>query len=770
MRRGLFVLWCALVLALPVSALARRGSNPRISGVRPAPVARTGPQQLRVSGWGFKAGLRPSTGSASSVTNTAFTWTVTFPSPGTSQLSVSNPDGETSDPFPIVVAASTEVQTVGPPTLACPAPVQWTTPDGASDTVRYPAPVVSGGAQPVSTTCVPASGSLFPVGQTTVSCTATDALNRTATCSFPVTVLAPTSENSPVPPPTISCPFNQTASSPNGGAVSASYPAPNVTGGVAPVSTSCSPASGSTFSVGTTPVACSATDSLKRTAACQFTMTVLGSTNQAPTLSQYRISGTAPLVGATSPYAGNATFSDGSSRTVDPSQATWNSSNFGIARWVAPGQLQGVAAGTTTITSVYGGMTASQSVTVTAASTTTPPAPTPVSSGKALLSQNDLTFLGGFQIPSPGPSGGATEWGKGFTIRNGKLLSIAGDHTLDEWNIPTTLGQTAATFPNATPVRGWGNVFRVRWTTQYGSDSGFVHGMYWDPIDQRLYWDYGDTYKANLNPDPSMGYTTLNDANGSFVSVDSWQVGDNSKMTMGGVLAIPDWWSTQHTPGKRLAAGFGGYESIVATGPASMGLSLFAFNPADLATTPSHGKINSTTMVMYPYNQGCTGRMQRDTNYTTEFDNCNPVNGVGFNTWVDITWQSAVWIDTPTKTGILVVHVEGNGRVWYQTSTGHAERGSHWMRVYHPDDLADVAHGVKQPWDIQPRLSWPVQFPAQFTYPLPGWQDEPTYMVTGVVYDPTTQKLYVAVRFAIGPGVNQLTSSNRTAIYVFQVS
>jgi hypothetical protein len=53
---------------------------------------------------------------------------------------------------------------------------------------------------------------------------------------------------------------------------------------------------------------------------------------------------------------------------------------------------------------------------------------------------------------------------------------------------------------------------------------------------------------------------------------------------------------------------------------------------------------------------------------------------------------------------------------------------------------------------------------------LPGWQDEPTYMVTGVVYDSTTQKLYVAVRFAVGPGVNQLTSSNRTAVYVFQVS
>jgi hypothetical protein len=392
------------------------------------------------------------------------------------------------------------------------------------------------------------------------------------------------------------------------------------------------------------------------------------------------------------------------------------------------------------------------------------------SGAKTLLKQTDLTFLGGFKIPSPGPSGGAAEWGKCLTIRNGKICTISLDHTFDEWNIPTTLGQTNATFPNASPARGWGNVFRVRWTTQYGGDSGFVHGMYWDPIGQRLYWNYGDTYKANLNLDPSLGYTTFNDAAGTFSSVNCWQVGHNSKMTMGGVLPIPDWWSQLHTPGKRLAAGFGGYESIVATGPASMGLALFAFDPAALASTPSHGMIPHTTMVMYPYNVGCGGRMQRDTDYHTEFDSCNPSGGIGYNTWVDIIWQDAVWIDTPTKTGVLLCHVEGNGRVWYQTSTGHAERGSHWFRVYDPADLADVVHGVKQPWAIQPRNTWAFNFPAQFTYPLPTWQDEPTYLVNGVCYDPTTSRLYVSIRFAYGPTPNTLTSNNRTVVYVFGVS
>ena len=50
-------------------------------------------------------------------------------------------------------------------------------------------PIVANGKLPVSTVCTPAAGSAFAVGQKTVTCTATDALQRVATCSFAVTVL-----------------------------------------------------------------------------------------------------------------------------------------------------------------------------------------------------------------------------------------------------------------------------------------------------------------------------------------------------------------------------------------------------------------------------------------------------------------------------------------------------------------------------------------------------------------------------------------------------
>jgi lysophospholipase L1-like esterase len=62
---------------------------------------------------------------------------------------------------------------------------------GMAVPVTYGAATTVNGSAPVVTVCTPASGSVFSVGVSTVTCTATDALQRTDTCSFPVTVVAP---------------------------------------------------------------------------------------------------------------------------------------------------------------------------------------------------------------------------------------------------------------------------------------------------------------------------------------------------------------------------------------------------------------------------------------------------------------------------------------------------------------------------------------------------------------------------------------------------
>ncbi len=59
-------------------------------------------------------------------------------------------------------------------------------PDGLA--ISYPTPEAQFGQTPVNVSCSPESGSMFRIGQTAVDCTATDALNRQATCRFSVTI------------------------------------------------------------------------------------------------------------------------------------------------------------------------------------------------------------------------------------------------------------------------------------------------------------------------------------------------------------------------------------------------------------------------------------------------------------------------------------------------------------------------------------------------------------------------------------------------------
>src|SRR5688572_31108387 len=74
------------------------------------------------------------------------------------------------------------------PSLTCPAPVSLVSPDGARVPFQFPIPTPVNGKAPVTVSCsgMPAAG--YPAGSTVVTCTATDALSRQASCNFTVTV------------------------------------------------------------------------------------------------------------------------------------------------------------------------------------------------------------------------------------------------------------------------------------------------------------------------------------------------------------------------------------------------------------------------------------------------------------------------------------------------------------------------------------------------------------------------------------------------------
>jgi hypothetical protein len=79
-----------------------------------------------------------------------------------------------------------------PPTLFLPSPITVEAPDGTSSAaVSYYASAGDDVDPNPTFGCSPPSGASFPVGTSTVDCSATDASGNTATGSFAVTVLAP---------------------------------------------------------------------------------------------------------------------------------------------------------------------------------------------------------------------------------------------------------------------------------------------------------------------------------------------------------------------------------------------------------------------------------------------------------------------------------------------------------------------------------------------------------------------------------------------------
>jgi hypothetical protein len=160
-----------------------------------------------------------------------------------------------------------------PPVLTLPANISVTTTNPAGTVVNYTATADQG-----TVTCNPPSGSVFPVNVTAVLCSATSAFGTT-NGSFSVTVTLVIST-----PPTLNLPADivREATGPAGAMVAYVATATDSIDGNIPVT--CTPASGSTFAIGTTLVQCSATNSNSQTTNGSFNVTVRDTTPPTLTL------------------------------------------------------------------------------------------------------------------------------------------------------------------------------------------------------------------------------------------------------------------------------------------------------------------------------------------------------------------------------------------------------------------------------------------------------------------------------------------------------
>jgi M6 family metalloprotease-like protein len=138
--------------------------------------------------------------------------------------------------------------------------------------VDYPDPVVRPGdcrTGPV-VTCDPPSGSLFPPGRTTVTCTASNDCDERESCTFTVTV------NRDITPPRIRCPGDLVVQAADENGAVVNYPLPSAIDDQDrnPIVT-CTPPPGSLFPIGRTTVNCVAVDACTNRSTCTFSITVV---------------------------------------------------------------------------------------------------------------------------------------------------------------------------------------------------------------------------------------------------------------------------------------------------------------------------------------------------------------------------------------------------------------------------------------------------------------------------------------------------------------
>lgn len=260
--------------------------------------------------------------------------------------------------------------------------LEATSPAGAAFSWADPT-ALDDGTTSVPVTCVPPSGTTFPIATTTVTCTAVDPDTlEESSQPFDVKVEDTTA-------PTLSLPDNITAEATgaSGAAVSYSASATDIVDG--DISPNCSPASGSTFPLGTTTVNCSAADTRSNSTSGSFTVTVQDTTAPSLTLpGDISVPATGPS-GASVSFTVTASDLVDATPTVNCSPASGSTFPLGVTtvNCTATDDASNSAPG-------------SFSVTVT---DTTPPS---------------LTLPGNMIVPATGPSGAVVT----FTVTASDLI------------------------------------------------------------------------------------------------------------------------------------------------------------------------------------------------------------------------------------------------------------------------------------------------------------------------------------------------------------
>jgi hypothetical protein len=165
--------------------------------------------------------------------------------------------------FNVVVSDTTK------PVITCPGNVVvGNDPDACGAVVSFSAPVASDNCSVSSVVSVPPSGSFFPVGNTLITSTATDASGNQQTCTFTVTV-------NDTQKPTVTCPAPIVVTVPNGQTSAVVIFSVSLYDNCPGLLNVVTPPSGSTFPLGSTDVKSVVTDASGNKDSCTFQVSVV---------------------------------------------------------------------------------------------------------------------------------------------------------------------------------------------------------------------------------------------------------------------------------------------------------------------------------------------------------------------------------------------------------------------------------------------------------------------------------------------------------------
>jgi Nidogen-like/HYR domain len=237
-----------------------------------SPANRTNPDVTDATGhfgWDVLAGYYKVRAERADCGDAAQTAVLTIPPPVTDLVLVLDCPGDVTPPE---IAAHGDVTAEA--TSAAGATVSYDPPSATDDT---------DGSVPV--TCSPPSPSAFPLGDTTVECSAADAAGNDATGTFTVHVVDTTG-------PAIAPHDDLTVAATSPGGAAVTYTAPAASDMVdGTVGVTCSPASGGTFAIGNTTVTCTASDQRGNSTSSRFRVTVTGALGQLQALLDWATAG-----------------------------------------------------------------------------------------------------------------------------------------------------------------------------------------------------------------------------------------------------------------------------------------------------------------------------------------------------------------------------------------------------------------------------------------------------------------------------------------------